>query len=122
MGKDGLPTVSAFRPRQGENYLSVNWLEFFDTSDLNAAIQLVRTAFDAKGYRVRPNGRFAALNVQDIKCVTRATAERSLSVEHIPLVDDESHAGIFGYTVDDFKIAVEIRALVGLEYTFPAAP
>ena len=114
--------MSAFRPRQGEDYLSVNWLEFFDTSNLNVAIQLVRTAFDAKGYSVRPNGRFAALNVQDIKSVTRATAERSLSVAHIPLVDDESHAGIFGYTVDDFEIAVEIRALVGLEDTLPAAP
>lgn len=114
--------VSAFRPREGEDYLSVNWLEFFETPNLSTAVQMVRTVFDSKGYRTRPNGRFVALNVRDIKSVARASGESSLDVEHVPLADDESHAGIIGYTVDDFEIAVEIRALVGLEDTFPAVP
>ncbi len=37
--------AAAFRPRPNEDYLSVNWLEYFRAPDLSAAVVMVREAF-----------------------------------------------------------------------------
>ena len=58
----GLPTVSAFQLRLDEEYLSVNWLEYFGKLELNASLQRVRSEV-AKSLALSPNGRFAVLNV-----------------------------------------------------------
>ena len=120
VGQDGLPMPAAFELRpQMEDYLSVNWLEFLDASDLDAAVGEVRTAFRRKGYRVKPNGRFAVLEVGEVKAAVSAITGTA-RVEHRRLVDDESHSGIFGYTADDLAVAVEIAALVQPECVHPA--
>ena len=36
---------AAFIPRQTENYLSVNWLEYFGENDLSAAVEQVQEIF-----------------------------------------------------------------------------
>ena len=41
--------AAAFELRPGEDYLSVNWLEYVRAPGLDAAIEAVRTAFRAKG-------------------------------------------------------------------------
>ena len=105
VARDGLPMAAAFELRPGEDHLSVNWLEYLDAPDLNAAIESVRNTFRAKGFGLRRNGRFAALNVR---------------VVHLPVDDDESHSGVFGYTADDLAVAVAIRALVGRDHMHPA--
>ena len=102
-------------PRQGEEYLSVNWLEFFGEPTLGAAVERIREVFSEKGYRVSQNGRFAALNVSEAKTVVEEATGRALSIDYLPLDDDQSHAGIRGYTSDDLAVAVELANLVTLE-------
>ncbi len=114
--------ATAFRLRKGESFLSVNWLEHFDSSDLSGAVQMIRNAFDAKGFRLRPNGRFAVVCVQEVKDAAMVSVGRKLSINHLPVDNDTSHAGIFGYTGDDLMIAVEIKSLVGREDVHPAIP
>ncbi len=80
----------------------------------------VRKAFLEKGYRLRQNGRFAVFNVGAAKTAAREASGRTLHIEHLPLDDDKSHAGVFGYTHDDLAVALEIKALVGYQDLYPA--
>ena len=111
---------SAFELKLGENYLSVNWLEYFDSPDVGAAVEHVRETFRSKGYRFRPNGRFAVIGVGAAKNAVTEVVGRPGRVEHLPLDNDESHAGLSGYTVGDLAVAVELRALVRREHVHPA--
>ena len=118
----GHPMASAFGMRAGENHLSVNWLEYFGVrggrggiSEREAAVSRLREMLRSKDFRLRPNGRFALLNVGEVKTAIRRAFGRSLHVNHLPLADDASHAGILGYTEEDRMIAAEIRAMVGAE-------
>ncbi len=108
----GLPLSAAFTPRQGEEYLSVNWLVYFGETDSGAAVERVREVFRGKNYQVRPNGRFAVLNVGAAKTAVLEGLDRSLRINHLSLDDDESHSSILGYTSQDLAVAVELRALV----------
>ncbi len=118
--EDDLPSVSAFKIRANEDHLSVNWLEYFGVLDRPTAVQRIREAFHAKGFQLRKNGRFAVLNVDDIRSIAQDIAYNSLRVEHLPLEDDPSHAGILGYSPEDIAIATEIKALVGIEDVYRA--
>ncbi len=118
--ESGRPMPAAFIPRKGEEYLSVNWLEYFDEPTLETAMDRVRAVFDKKGYRVSLNGRFAALNVGSAKRAASEGAGITLSIDHIPLYDDPSHSGILGYTSDDLAVAVELVALLTYEDMHPA--
>ncbi len=124
----GHPSASAFWIRAGENHLSVNWLEYLAgsggrgvISERDAAVSRVREMLRSKGFRLRPNGRFALLNVGEVKTAIRRAFGRSLHVNHLPLPDDTSHAGIIGYTEEDRMIAAEISALVRAGDVRPAA-
>lgn len=120
VGRDGLPTAAAFEIRPAEEYLSVNWLEYFDTPDLRTAVERVRESFRRKHYQVRRSGKFAVVNVgAAVEAVEKAVGRRG-RVEHVPLGDDESHAGLCGYAADDLAVAVELRALVRPEDVHPA--
>ena len=112
--------ASAFELRQGEEYLSVNWLEYFNSPDRATAVDAVRKVFSEKGFRLRQNGRFAVFNVGEATIAVREGVGRSLIIEHLPLDDDGSHAGVFGYTEDDFAVAVELKALVSYQDIHPA--
>ena len=120
VGRDGLPTAAAFELKPGEEYLSVNWLEYFDTPDLGVAVERVRETFRRKRYRVRRNGRFAVVNVGAALTAAAEVVGRRGRVDRIPLEDDDSHAGLFGYTVDDLAVAVELRVLIRPEHVHPA--
>jgi hypothetical protein len=111
--------AAAFELRPGEEHLSVNWLEYFGAQVPETAIERVRDAFQAKGYRLGRNGRFAALNVGAVKSAVSETVDGPVRVEHLPVDADDSHSGIFGYTTDDLAVAVSIKALVSRESVFP---
>ena len=113
--------AAAFRPRQDEEYLSVNWLEYFSESDSTDAVQRVREVFRDKNYRVRQNGRFAVLNVGAAKTAAYEGVDRALSIDHLPVSNDQSHAAIRGYGSDDLSVAVELAALVTRQDVHPAA-
>ena len=117
---DGLPMASAFEPRRDESYLSINWLEYFGAPEPAAAVQHVRAVFRDKGYKLRSAGRFAVINVGSAKDAVHEGAGKTLRIDHLPLNDDQSHAGIFGYTTDDLALAVELKALVSRQAVHPA--
>ena len=95
---NGEVQLSAFLFRDGEDYLSVNWLEYLKTPDLDSAIYVVKETLRRKGFDVRPRGLFAVLNVGDIKEAIHATIKTIPRVEHLPSNNDASHAGISGYS------------------------
>ena len=66
---DGLPSAEAFVLRDNEEYLSVNWLEYFNTPNLTQAIDCVRQVFRDKGYSVGIKGKFVSLKVRELKDV-----------------------------------------------------
>ena len=110
--ESGQPMASAFAIRHGEDYLSVNWLEYFDSRP-GVAIYEVREALIGKAFQLRQGGRFAVLNVGVVKTAVKRHLGRSLHINHLPSKDDPSHAGVFGYAEVDFMVAAEMRALVG---------
>ena len=116
----GMPMSAAFMPRPSEEYLSVNWLEYFGKPTLDSAIDKVRAVFSEKGYRVARNGRFAALNVGAVKGAVPTDIGITLSINHIPFDDDQSHVGILGYTSNDLAVAVELVALLTQQDIHPA--
>ena len=120
VGRDGLPTTAAFELRRGEDHLSVNWLECFETRDPGAAVDRVREVFRRKGYSIRRNGKFVVAGVGAAIAAVTETVGRNGRAEHLPLEDDKSHAGLFGYTADDLAVAVELRALIQREDVHPA--
>ena len=115
----GMPMSAAFIPRLSEEYLSVNWLEYFGAPTLNTAIDKIRAAFSEKGYRTARNGRFAVINVGAAKGAVPKDMGLTLSINHIPLDDDQSHAGILGYTSHDLAVAVELVALLTQQDMYP---
>lgn len=95
IGDNGLPTQTAFRLRNGEGFLSVNWLEYFHLHDKDVALKCVRDALRKKGRRRAPKSGLAVLNVGAAK---RAVSQKLRYTPHItrqPSPGDESHAGIF---------------------------
>ena len=111
--------AAAFLPRSDEEFLSVNWLEYNSLPDLEAAVGHVRAQFGGRGYGLRRNGRFAVLNVGRATAVVSHRLQRPLWIDHQPLGDDDSHAGIHGYSSGDLAVAAEL-ALTIQETVYPA--
>jgi len=112
IGTNGLPLASAFEPKENHDHLSVNWLEYFKKPDLDQAIDCVRQAFRDKDYDTSANGKFAVLQVGEVKTAISKLSSRSLRVERRPEGNDQSHSGVFGYTASDGLIAGQIAKLV----------
>ena len=112
--------AAAFELRAGEDHLSANWLEYFGAQVPEAAVGHVRNAFAAKRYRLGRNGRFAVLNVGAAKTAVSETVDGPARIEHLPVDNDESHSGVFGYAAGDLAVAVAIKALVSAENVLPA--
>ena len=113
IGEDGLPLWTAFELRENEDYLSVNWLEYFGELTTTELVNSIRCAL-SKSLRLSTNGRLALLKVEEIKLIRHEANQSSLLVNHVPLSNDESHAGIFGLAGENQRIAVELRALLSL--------
>lgn len=108
----GLPMAVAFKPREDDQYLSVNWLEYFGVRESVAAVQHVRDVFRNKDFSLRSRGRFVVINVGSAKVIVREALGKQLRIDHQPLENDPSHAGIHGYGADDLAVAVELATLV----------
>ena len=118
--RNGRPMASSFLLREGEEYLSVNWLEYLRQQDLPTALDLVRASFRTKGFGLARNGRFSVLKVGAIKAAAAEAAGRTLHLTHLPSRLDKSHAGIFGYAPEDLAIAAELAGLVTSREVHPA--
>ncbi len=114
---DGIVTGLAFRLREGEEYLSVNWLEYLACDDRSTQIAALRDVFERKFSKVSATARFAVLNVGAL-CAYVRSESRDLTVVHEPERDDESHCGVHGLRLDDEVIADMLAEIV--QETFPA--
>lgn len=113
--KVGKIKASAFDLRAGEEFLSVNWMEWFeDAASTDAQVAAVRKMM-AKKFTLAPNGRFARLNVGEVK-------ERinGAQVRHFPGKDDPSHAGISAHGEQNREFSLELANLVKSDDVFPA--
>ncbi len=90
----------------------MNWLEYYNESDLVQAMGCVRQVFQKKGYKIARSGKFASLQVNKMKAVISSHSSKSFRAKHIPTSKDPSHTGIFGYTASDKLIALKISELV----------
>ena len=105
--EDGIVDGAAFRPREGEKYLSVNWLDFLQLSNREDQINKIRNVLSSK-LDCGSKAGIAVLNVgETINYVAgKSLDKRKLRVLHEPDdPDDPSHSGIFNFTHDDDLIA-----------------
>ena len=109
--ESGRPMTGAFATRDGEGHLPVNWLECFDPR-VEVAVNRVRDELLLQGAPLRPNGRFALLDIGMVKAAVKRSLGRSLHVNQIAPDSDPSGAAIFGRPDDGLMLAAEIKALV----------
>lgn len=117
--EDGRISGVAFRLRESQQYLSVNWLEYLALADRQSEIKEVRRVLGEK-LNLGSRARLAVLNTgQLLRHVASATPDRTmLDVLHEPEPEDPSHAGVFGLRQDDTLIAELIAEVV--QETYPA--
>lgn len=120
--QDGVPLVDAFLNAANEAHVSVNWMEFFDVDAREEQISRIRAVFAAKGYVLKPNGRFAVLNVGNSVLQVEEGAQKIISFLHWPEDNDDSHSGIFDYGAEDLQVAVELANSITPYAVFLAVP
>jgi hypothetical protein len=116
--EDGTIAATAYKPRPGETYLSVNWLEFFQDKDREGALAEVRSALAGKR-KVGGTSRLAISNVGSMRAVIRqeSSTRTELTVRHEPEEGperpaDPSHSGLYGILDDDMTVPELIAANV----------
>ena len=109
--------ATAFMLREGEESLSVNWLEELKCPDRASEVRAVQDLYARKMTRVGAGARIAVLNVGTLrtKVENESPDRRLLRVLHEPEPDDSSHAGIYGIPYDDREIVAELIAQTVLE-------
>lgn len=91
----------AFELREGEGFLSANWLEYFDGGESDA---LAATAFAISQSRaVRSSHAFAIGNVAAIKAACSEFDVR-VRIVHEPDAGNESHAAVRRFKDDDLEL------------------
>ena len=127
--QNGLPDSGAFRLNQGngEDSLSVNWLEYFDYAmvlntrgEREVAVARVRGVMQ---YDLDVKGACAFFSVGDLKRAVDAGGGTGPYVEHDPRGPQQAidrrpargpnpcHALAYGFPDDDYGVGVELRAL-----------
>lgn len=116
--ENGQPSGASFMPRPDDEFLSVNWLEYFALSDRQEQITQVLRVI-----RLRPaaTAKIAVLNIGRILNRISRNSDRVLAVLHEPEEDDPSHSGIHGYRHEDDLvadlIAEEVREIYSAKKT-----
>ncbi len=122
--QDGIPLPEGFIPRNREEYISVNWLEYFSgTRNKSEQVERIRKNIQESGsLRLAASGKFAVLNVGKTKERIFDAMRISLAIEHRPLKDNPSHGGIrYDRSIEsDNQIAFELSRLTNREDIFAA--
>ena len=118
--EDGTIAATAFKPRPGEAYLSVSWLEYLHLPTRIAEITEVRRILATKR-SIGTSARLAVLNVGAMCEIVRQHDHfrHDLVVRHEPedapgFPQDLSHSGIYGVPEED-NIIPELLAGVVAE-------
>jgi hypothetical protein len=117
--EDGNPNGVAFRPRPGEDYLSVNWLEYISPCCRQAQLTGLREVLSRK-LRIGATARIAVANCGNLRQHVESVSvdSRRLYFLHHPEPDDPSHAGVHNIVSEDHLVA-DLMAEACLE-VFPA--
>ncbi len=122
---DGRVTAAAFRLRDDETYLSVNWLESLGLPTRTTQIQAIQSVLGSK-LSLRPSARIAVLNVGKTRNHVTESSGLELEVLHQPEPDDPSHSGIHGLLTKNDPRALWIETLIAntieIEDVYPAVP
>ena len=110
--ENGIPNQSAFEKRQGEKYLSVYWLEFFQKqTDKENIIETRNYMEQETRFKCKANGSFAVLNIEQSKEYILEEIREQLEddVEELSEVisykaEKLPHCGIY-HDADDLLIA-----------------
>ena len=114
--ENGEISAAAFMLREGEEYLSVNWLEELKGPSRASQIRDLQELYTKK-LKVGATARIAILNVGTLRTkVERESPDsRLLRVLHEPEEpDDPSHGGIYEIRYD-YEVVAELIAQVVLE-------
>ena len=114
---DGQSTGASFMLREGEEFLSVNWMEHFGETDQKSQIAKIREHIELS---LAKYGLFAVLNVGKVIDQIQRVGEKKLAILHEPTQGDPSHSGVHGYQHEDLLIAELIAEMV-IE-TYPSRP
>ena len=98
---------AAFRPRENEEFLSLNWLEWFggeQSSQIKASVMMFR-----KTMNVGSKSAFGIGNVRKIKEICRAHSI-SVRIVYEPKDDNSAHAGIRRLPRDDLALLEALAA------------
>ena len=120
--QNGMPLVGAFKLKDTEEHLSVNWLEYFELDTKDANLSKARQALIEKEYTIRKGGRFAVLNVGLARNTVLSGAKKPIRIMHWPKDDDPSHSGIFDYAAVDLQVALDLRSMVTPNDVYPVLP
>ena len=120
IGTDGTPLETAFYLRNGEEYLSTNWLEYFHESERHTQTRGVRQALIHKGFRIQRSACFAVLNVGT--AITACRRFLALGVRFTTKGErlDPSHTGIYGYATHSAATAAILAASVSPSEVYSA--
>lgn len=105
----------AFKLRPTDTYVSSNWMEYFKEKEISKRIDGVRKALQDGGFTLRPNGRFARLNVGNAK-----SSINNLRIKHVPECHHPSHAGIYTNRDTNGSVALKLANIIQPEDVFPA--
>ena len=105
--------ASAFGLRSNEEFLSVNWMEYFD-KPVKQQVDAIRVALGKK-LELKPKGRFARLRVETVK-----TRLQGAKVKHLPEDEDPSHAGIYIAWQNNRETTLELANMIESSDIFPA--
>jgi hypothetical protein len=105
---DGLPSATAFMRRPpDEEYASVNWLEMLEGNTLDEQLSKLKEIFNSKNFQLKPNAKFALLNVGATISQTKAILpDFNLPILYKPTVKnnvviDNTHSGIYNLPFPD---------------------
>lgn len=98
--------ATAFKLREFDNSLSVNWLEFLNCPSREKEIAELRNILSTK-LTVRSRAKIAVLNVGEVhnKVLTESPNNLNIEILHDPSGHDQSHAGIYNLRYDDELVA-----------------
>ena len=105
--------ASAFELRSGEEYLSVNWMEYYDKMTIDMQVARIRSDVET-ALNIKSSGRLARINVGV------AREKVGVSVKHLPVSQNFSHAGIYPPTGRNREMELELANMVMPNDIFPA--
>lgn len=117
---DGRISGQAFRRRVGEEYMSVNWIEYFGSIGHSDAVQTICKLLRKKR-GIKLNSKLVVISVGKMTEYVKKEANIALYVKHTPDVIDPSHSGVFNMPIDDTAVGNHIAKIIDKDAVYPAS-